>query len=120
MNTKSISLLAGWSGAALLLLSATAAGAQDAPAVTPAPATSAAPAPNPALNLTLTETMRRVAEESAKREDLRSGPPPRSPAKLPDNFRVSVSASDGVCWPGEERMMGLERARRANRSVRSR
>jgi hypothetical protein len=108
MSTKAIPLVVGSLGAMLLALSAGPARAQE-----PQPA-------NPSLNLTLTETMRRVAEEAAKRDDLRPTPPARGPAWLPESFRVTVSAGDPQCWPGEERMMGIERARRASRSARPR
>jgi hypothetical protein len=108
MGMSVVSRVIGLVGATLIAVSSAPVQAQDAPA------------PNPALSLTLTETIRRQAEEAAKRDDLRSLPTARGPAKLPDSFRVTVSSVDDVCWPGEERMMGIERARRANRSTRSR
>jgi hypothetical protein len=58
-------------------------------------------AAKPDINLTLTETLNRLAPGPSTRDDIREIPPPRND-KLRDATRVTVIVGSPECLPGED------------------
>ena len=71
----------------------------------------------PDINLTLTETLNRIAPGPSTRDDLREIPPPRND-KLSNTTRVTVIMGSPECLPGEDGWIGQQRS--ARRPARSR
>ena len=57
--------------------------------------------PQPNIGLTLTETLNRLTPAASSKDDLREIPKPKND-KLSDSVRITVSAGDGQCLPGED------------------
>ena len=65
----------------------------------------------PSINLTLTETLNRIAPGPTTKDDLREIPPPKND-RLRDNTRVTVIVGTDACLPGEDGWAGPRPPRR--------
>jgi hypothetical protein len=79
------------------------------------PGASAQQAARPDINLTLTETLKRLTPGPTTRDDLREIPPPRND-KLSDTARVTVIVGSPGCLPGEDGWIVPPSVRRPARS----
>jgi hypothetical protein len=57
--------------------------------------------PRPSIDLTVTDVLNRTVTDAPKREDVLN-PPPARVNKLPESVRITVTAGDPRCYPGED------------------